>query len=71
MATTDITVNLKTKNNKGEVAYRLLPKTLATNVVTSSNMQFCSTAEKEAWSKKQDKIDNIDDEYINGLFGDI
>ena len=68
MAVADITVNLKSRNNSGEIAYRLLPKTLANNVTESNDKQFVSSAQKERWDAKQDKINGIDGEYIDNMF---
>lgn len=69
MAIRDINVNLKARNNNGtEVAYRLLPKTLANNVTESIEKQFVSAAQKAAWDSKQDKIETVSQEEINNMF---
>lgn len=68
--TTDVSCNLKARNNNGEVAYRLLPKTLANNVVESSEKRFVAQYQIDAWNAKMDKIDNIPDEDILKMFED-
>jgi len=67
---TDINVNLKAKNKNGEVAYRLLPKTLANNVTTTDDKQFVSKKEKESWNDKLSAEDVIPEEEIAKLFND-
>lgn len=68
MAITDINVNLKARNNSNEVAFRLLPKTLANNVTESVEKQFVSADQKNKWDNKQDKIGAVSAEFINSMF---
>lgn len=68
MATTDINVNLKARNKNNEIAYRLLPKTLANNVTESSEKQFVTASQKQTWDNKQDKMDAVSETDINKMF---
>lgn len=70
MATTDINVNLKARNSNGEVAYRLLPKTLANNVVENPEKKFVSENQVAAWDSKQDRMDAVLAEDIAKMFED-
>lgn len=69
MGVVDVNVNLKTKDKYGNVKYRLLPRTLAENVVENPSKQFVSKKQIDYWNAKQEKINPCTREEIEALFG--
>ena len=69
MNVVDVNVNLKTKDKYDNVKYRLLPRTLAENVVETPSKQFVSKKQIDYWNAKQEKINPCTREEIEAMFG--